>query len=817
MALIVAGYAGTANAENADNPESRKNYSLKTITVVEEEKALGRNDLDGEDLQFMSNYTGSITGALKGFADVQFSNDDRSSLTGGEIRPPQISINGAKPYENSFLIDGIGNTNTLNPSGLGAESNNSGASFNDLSVHGAEQNMFYDTSLIGSVSAYTSNVPARYGGFTGGVVSAEIRDPRTDRWHFALSGKHTRSDWFIMRGVDGDSEEPDDQPEFSTYSLNAVADGPLSDRVSLLVAASRRHSDIPLVRRERIGSTTYSYSEDEQFRTNENYFVKLLARPSDRLRLSIDATYAPYAEKRWRAAWADSDWEIYNEAYRLNFGADLTTGIGILKAKVAYSQSGYSRDADNNYRYSSSNSVTGSAESYGGVGDATTENRSIDLAVDFESVPLSLPLLKRVSSGLAFNAATLDMWNEDAVGDVYVESATQILHTLTSYAEHEQSKSLRTLGYYASAELGWGRLSLTPGFRIDYDDYTGNIDVAHRLKAEFDTFGNGMLRLVSGYNRYYGATLRAYAFDRFRPYFNNQWRTIKATGVTTQTITDRVGVDYSYYAEGLNTPYSDEVMGGIAGGSGGLSYGVKAVRREHRNQLMNNSELQDDGNYRYWLTNDGEGSYEGLSGDISYVFDAGDWGKHSLKLEAAKSWIKTFNGGYYDNAYTESNGIERDYFMVYYNGELIPRASMPADNYNAPLVITLTWQGSFFDDQLRIYSVNRWRDWSKGLKRDTRISSQTPYGTTSGSNTSASSYWLSQTGSVYYDAYVKGAIAGGFMSDLSVEMDLFRSRTLRATLTGDVFNLFNASVGTSAAEDVTVQGRGYYLGFRCEF
>jgi len=310
------------------------------------------------------------------------------------------------------------------------------------------------------------------------------------------------------------------------------------------------------------------------------------------------------------------------------------------------------------------------------------------------------------------------------------------------------------LGYYASANLELGRLLFTPGFRIDYDDFTGNADIAHRMKAEFDTFGNSMLRFVSGYNRYYGTALRAYAFDRYRPYLNNQWKTVKATGITTQTITDRVGVDYSFETDGLDTPYSDEVMGGIAGNIGNLGYGFKAVKRDHRKQLLNRVERIDypDGSYDY------------------------------------RSWMT--------------------------NGEPMLRAAMPADNYNAPLAITLTWQGSFFNDQFRLYSVNRWRDWSKGLKADKRISSATPYGTTSGSNTSPSSYWLNETGSRYYDAYVIGDIPGGFMSDLSVEMDLYKSEGLTATLTGDVYNLFNASIGTSVAEGGTVRGRGYYLGLQ---
>lgn len=806
--------SATENTAETSKADTSKTLRLHPILVKETSSELGKSTIGGESLQSLPNYTGSITGALKVLPDVQFSNDEKSSLTGGEIRPPRISINGAKPYENSFTIDGIGNTNTLNPSGLGADNNNARMTFNDLGIHGADQNLFYDISLVESVTAYTSNVPAKYGGFTGGLIDAELRNPRADRWHFTLSGRHTRSEWFVMRDVDEESEEPDNQPDFSKYNLNAVLEGPLTDKIALLFSASRQHSVIPLERGERVGVRTYVYDEDEQFRTNENYFARVLFNPDSNLLLTFDATYAPYTEKRWRAAWADSGWEIYNDAYRFSAGADWVTGLGLLKLKAAYSENGYSRDTKTNYRYSYSDIPADDGEQYGGVGDATTENRGVDLRVDFESRELNLPLLKTISTGVNFNATTIDMWNEAAFSEVLVKLPSRTIHTKAQYAEYDQSKSLKTLGYYAEAGLAWKRLLVTPGFRLDYDDFTENLDIAHRLRAEFDTFGDGTLRLVSGYNRYYGTTLRTYAFDRFRPYLNNQW--VTENGVTTWKIQDRVGPDKSYMAKDLDTPYSDEVMGGLIGSVAGFDYSVKMVHRDHRKQLMNMSEKEDE-ETRYRMTNNGKGSYDGFTATVSRAVDAGDWGKHAFTIGATTSETETFNGGFGDNQWDDSNSIERDYFMVYYDGELMPRVGMPADNYNAPWVLTFTWEGSFFDDRLRLYSINRWRDSSKGLKKDKRISSETPYGTTSGSETRKSSDWLNEDGTYYHDAYVVGGIKGGFASDLSIEMDLLATAKLSTTMIVDVMNVFNTKLGTSAAEDGTVRGRGYYLGLRCEF
>jgi hypothetical protein len=806
-----------SSGETPETDSSQQRSDLETIHVRAQSETTGTTTLDQNRLRALPNHTGSVTGALTSVPEIQFSNTERSSLTGGEIRPPRISISGAKPYENSFLVDGIGNSNVLNPSGLGAEDNNAGASFNDLTVHGADQNLFYDIGLVESVTVYSSNIPARYSGFTGGVVEAELRDPRSDKWGVTLSGKYTKDAWYDMRDVDAESESPDNQPEFSIYSINAVAEGPLSENTSLMTGFSRRHSDIPLIRRERIASREYASYDDTQFRTNENYFAKLVTTPTENVNLTFDLTYAPYHELRWREAWADSDWEIYNDAFRLSAHADILTSAGIVSAKTAYSQNGYSRDTATSYRYSRSDySGSDEGEQYGGVGDATTENQSIDLKLHFESNELKHPVLKRVATGLDINSTTTDMWNEAATSEVIVETGTRITHTVTEYEEHDQSKSLKTLGFYAEGDMVWGRLVFSPGFRADYDSFTENLDIAPRLKAEFDTFDNGTLRLVAGYNRYYGTSLRAYAFDRFRPYINNQWRTDKPDGTPQHVIIDKTGPDKSYMARGLDTPYSDEIMGGIFGQAGPVGYSIEAVHRDHRKQLLSRSE-KIGSDYNYWMTNDGEGSFDGISASLSWNFDTGSWGNHTFRLGAAKSWIETFNGGYDDNAYTTSYGIERDYFMVFYNGELMPRSEMPADNFNSPLVLTLTWQANFMNDKLRFYSVNRWRDDAEGLKMDQKVNSDTPYGTTSGSETRESSAWMSESGAYYHDAYAYGKIKGGIMSDLSMELDVVSSPSLTTTVLFDVTNVFNSRPGTSATEGGSARGRGFYLGMRLGF
>jgi hypothetical protein len=789
-------------------------YQFDPVRVLAEKQQAGKTTIEGQELHSLPSHTGSITEAIKGFSNVQFSNDEISSLTGGEIRPPRVTISGAKPYENNFLIDGMSVSNTLNPSGLGTDGDS--VLHSNLQVNGADQTIFYDTGLVDTVTVYSSNVPAKYGGFLGGVVAAELVDPRMDRWHGKVEGRHTRSEWFDLRAVDDDSVSSANQPRFRQYGLFGSLDGPISENAALLFAVSRRESVIPLRVMEQDGSIY----DKQQIRLNENYFARLLLQPTDDVKLTLDGTYAPYMEKRWKPKWIDSDWESENKAWRLAGALDLATRIGDLTAKAAYSQNGYSRDSlRNHYEQVIGTSLPSEEWVYrGGVGDATVENRSLDLmlGLDFKEMDTGLGLW-RVSSGMDFSSVVTDMWNEETWMDlgVYPKSGNWT-QTHSQYMEYDQTKSLNTFGWYAQAQIELGRLTLVPGLRLDYDDFSHNTDFSPRLKAEFDTMDDGRLRLVAGANRYHGKQLRAYAFDRHRPSITYQYK----PGVPPSG--PKYSVDYSYQAKDLKTPYSDEVMAGVLGEVGGIEYSLELVHRDHRQQVIS-KKFGDD---TFTLTNDGKSTYDGLTLSLARSFAPPKLGEHKLTLGATKSVTRTFNGAFdsdiiLDNPARKS-GVEYfyNYNQVYFNGEIIDRADMPADNYNAPLVLTLSWLGSFYDDRLRLNWVSRWRDSTTGLVRDARVPADTPYGTTSTSTTFKSSQWLNDK-QEYHDAFKKGVISGGLASDLSLELDAVKKDLFTLTFLLDVTNIFSSDGHSGVAQEGVprdrMRGRGYYAGIRCEF
>ncbi|PKN42348.1 MAG: hypothetical protein CVU60_06545 [Deltaproteobacteria bacterium HGW-Deltaproteobacteria-18] len=792
-------------------------YRFEPVRVLGEKHQPGKATIAGKELQSFPSRTGAITEAIKGFSNVQFSNAEISSLTGGEIRPPRVSIAGAKPYENNFLIDGMSVSNTLNPSGLDADGDAVAAY--DLEVNGADQTIFYDSSLVDTVTVYSNNVPAKYGQFLGGVVDADLVDPRMDRWHAVFSGGHSRSEWFDLRGVDEESTTSANQPRFRSYALRASADGPLSENTALLVAASQRRSVIPL-KRENPDESTY---DDDQKRSSENFFAKLLIIPGADLKLTLDATYAPYAEERWKPLYDDSDWTTQNKAYRLA-GSGMLSGLwGELTGKVAYSQNGYSRDSKNNFRETYSGSGVPESETYyrGGIGDAEVTNRGIEAGIDVDLAEFETGnVVWGLSSGVTLSNVTTDMWNEEARMEIMtMPSSGKWTRVFTTYPESDQSRTLNSLGWYGQAEIQWERFTLTPGLRIDHDDFSLNTDVATRFKMELDTMGDGVLRLVAGANRYYGGQLRAYVFDRYRP----SWTRLIRYNTNPDILPPlKVSDDKSYQAKGLDTPYSDELMGGIIGNVAGFEYGLEFVHRDHRDQII--SKAREKGVYE--LTNDGKSSYDGISLSLMRSYETVRFGTHALSFGVTQSWSKTFNGAFDSDVdeYKDINDYAYDYDRVYFEGGLIDRSQMPANDYNSPAVVTLSWLGSFYDDRFRINCVSRWRDSTSGLMNDQRIAAETPFGTVEKKPTTSSSKWLDEDGR-YHDAYKEGIISGGLVTDVSLELDVVKEELLSISLLLDVFNVFASDGHTGVSElgggDVKLPrseyGRGYYAGVRCEF
>ena len=100
-----------ANQSPKINTESPNDSSLKLNKIVVEalNNEIGKTIYSKEDLKKTPNSSKNITDFLKVNPNVQFSQAQLSAGSQGEIKPSEISINGAQTFQNNFIVNGVSN------------------------------------------------------------------------------------------------------------------------------------------------------------------------------------------------------------------------------------------------------------------------------------------------------------------------------------------------------------------------------------------------------------------------------------------------------------------------------------------------------------------------------------------------------------------------------------------------------------------------------------------------------------------------------------------------------------------------------------
>ena len=113
----------TALASHAYANESQITEEIKTNTVsmtpieveVEAKQEVGKTVYSKEDLEKTPNSSKNITDFLKVNPNVQFSQKQNASGSQAELKPAEISINGAQTFQNNFIVNGVSNNLLINP------------------------------------------------------------------------------------------------------------------------------------------------------------------------------------------------------------------------------------------------------------------------------------------------------------------------------------------------------------------------------------------------------------------------------------------------------------------------------------------------------------------------------------------------------------------------------------------------------------------------------------------------------------------------------------------------------------------------------
>ena len=787
----------------------------------------GETTIDRRAIQAFPGANGDITSLLKMHPSVQFSGKQQSSNTPGEIDPADISINGARYFQNNFMIDGIGINNDIDP---GVHN------FNSIQVYDSTPSRAHgialDADLLESVKVYDSNVPAEYGGFNGGVVDAITRRPSKEL-SGKLSASMSRSEWTSYHIEEGDKASFDHpttgeyQPEFLKTTLRGVLEGHLTEDFGAIFAFSQKRSTIPQYQYSSGSGNADESQKKDQTRRIDNYMLKTYWAVNERLELDSSLTYAPQENYHF----------IPN---RINSGFDLKSGgtQGALKAqwqgdhavwthKFTASEMESSREAESddyiNWYYSSSkNWVNNTRVGEGSFGDIQQFQRNAVYNVKADWLPLfALGAEHNFTSGLELSyqeawwkrprdASSTTGFTRDTGTSCDGVSGSCSIGTLTSgatrqwsslqikYAAGEISASENKYALFLQDQMRYGRLTLRPGLRFEGDDYMDKQTLAPRFTASYDLFDDQSTIFTAGANRYYGRSLFKYRLAEGRQALNSTWRRTSATGNWTMTRSEPNSSKFS----ALNIPYDDELAVGVEQNWLNTDFRLNYVRRFGRDQVVRsladtlNLEQGDNITYAtnyYSYNNSGRSDSDNISLTITpqneFMFASS-----RTSVQAAFNWSRTrSNNGNYEEVLDDENYNDD---RVYYDGSLTRYSDLPAGDFNRPWTLRLTTITEIPALHLTWSNFFRYRGAYDQIDR-------TGDGTV-------------EIDGATYDAYEKSRVKGAPTWDTSVHWELPTGKTQSVFVAVDITNVTDKINRTSSSTRSTTYtsyetGRQYWL------
>ncbi|MFP4517910.1 MAG: TonB-dependent receptor plug domain-containing protein [Oceanicaulis sp.] len=586
LAAALASAPGYAQ-ENEERPEGddRQAVELGAVDVVEERApapAYGGFDavdsglvtVGEESIQRHETGSGDLLDVLRLVPNVRFSVDQFSVRQRDlqDLRPSDISIAGGQTYDNTIRIDGVAVDNVHDTS--------NGNPFNFNEVAGAAaQTVFLDPSLVSGLEVRDSNVSARYGDFSGGVVDGIIRNP-SDEFGATLRFGY-ESDELVDYVIDpaADLTAADLPPEFVRWRAHGTVDVPVNDRFGLLFGLGRSIAEVDYQLSEGYGGNFRGLRS-----TSDQFLVKGDYAFSDTLELIGSVIYSPYESEAANANGINN--LIVTKGGGLTSKLELagTTGETDWFVRGSYVFSEQSRRApQNNFSWDSDapsiDFCTNRNCSEGGFGDLDQDQQDYTLEAE-----MTRPLFGGdFSAGAEFSytdafkarpeenrAYSRGRYNPNTVcadaDDPACIDGEIALPVYFAYLPYEAQVEIAQTSAWVEQLQTFGPVDVRAGLRASRDDYLENTEIAPRLSAVWSITEDW--QLTFGANRYYAGDFVGYAIRSQYPDFFAYERDPVVSGTdliysVSGWNLDRVTRLAKFRPSDLDTPYSDEATAAL--------------------------------------------------------------------------------------------------------------------------------------------------------------------------------------------------------------------------------------------------------------
>ncbi|WP_171904825.1 TonB-dependent receptor [Hoeflea olei] len=675
-----------------------------------------------------------------------------------DTRPRLLSISGGKTYENNFVLDGISNNNLTGTVERSATELSDDGFPNADKLYGLHPEANYvPASFLSSVEVHDSNVSARYGNFLGGVVVQKLQ--KADEQDFAVKfDVRHHADWMVNYhlGTD-DGTNPLDRakPSFSRTDTAVSVGGRVNDVLSVMGRFSRKQAETTIQKSYEMGSTFADEDSTNDFYNLDAVLDTDIGRFSSSLkatrssRLWVSSEYQDmHIDVENEATTLKFDWDR-------QFDGVVVDAIGLADLHVntaAYSdmsKTGNYSNADTSYAW-----VGMRRKKVGGVWETTFDATTTDSYCRAQPVE-ALSDLAISSNTICYTGGWGSFEQSQTTNGMRADVDGKIfMGTFTAGAQFESVKGrrhrLKDLTYYTSFRTATGEtaspaggaftcpdgdetctseqyariksvwetfdvertvnqanayleldqdvtdwLNVRAGLRADYEDYFDNLNLSPRLTATVKPFD--WLSVNAGFNRYYSASTLAYALRDAQPRGQTYTRGHDAAGNVEAEWTERADTGvYSYEASGLNTPYKDETVLGIAVQEplmGGLVR-LRLLDRQGHDEFARAGCEATTSSTCYRLTNDGASTYRSATLDYVNNLDVGHIPRlDRLTFIGSATWSEQSRS---TDSYFDTDG-ELEYIL--YKGESYTQESFTAvtGNLDIPVRMNALLTADWFD------------------------------------------------------------------------------------------------------------------------
>lgn len=556
---------------------TNKNILPEIVVYGDNNKSLSSvKTLSSDEISKTPTSNGNITDYLRSNPHIRYENSDQNGFQRGEIKPENISINGADPNQTAYFVDNVNINNDL-----AIDSSVFDGAMQVVPGISHTQAYFFDATMLSKVEVQDSNISASLGGFMGGAVIAKTKQySGTDS--IKLKYRTTNSSWAKMEARDSVQKilklvRPDDvgvaelQPKYNKQTFNILAEKRLNDNLGMVLGYSRRTSSIEqnrLIGFDKNANNKAQLDKQNHQRLSDNLLLNFNWTPQEKERIELGLRYSNYKELKYFRENIGNNVSDYHQALGATLAWVHSFNSGVWTNTLAY-------DRFQDKRKSSSNSVETTSvldKDYnfekGGYGNSRLTQNNLHFSTEYVMDPFNLGSTEHsISIGSIYQATKYQFYRpQDVHQKVTLIIGNSRTETNSTTSKGRVKTTYQNIVAYAEDLIKWNKFELRPGIRIERDDYLKNNNIAPRFVARYHPWDDTGFTL--GLNRYYGRSFASLKLAN---------RILKINDDST-----RQHQNFS----SLKTPYADELSLSFDQNMGNLALKLGYIHRDNKNRII---------------------------------------------------------------------------------------------------------------------------------------------------------------------------------------------------------------------------------------